>query len=386
MLDWMLKRDDVLSLLKHICNDPLYYDKDASNFINYELFDNVSLALFICYDALFKYQVIISDVYYFDSFLEQVDMLFQKMKTIIDISDGIHKLLGNVVTKKLMLEDSDVNNDQVLNYIYDKYIVNGYYICGYPNSFSEQFKSNGIVVKLDISKTLPSEILDLFAKYQMEDIIDFSSDLVFTNSMLMGCYNAMMVPNFYSQLLGNNKYIKNKKNKFSYLREDYVMCFRNLQKLNFRLNFSREDRDKLYKYFKDEWRVLGKGKGNLALAFIPRSVIDKDTSFDISSFIKNCKDCPLGDAIFKLIGPVTTVDCEKNIADEDILFDNLMGYRKLVHTEELPDADTTEFVFKNRDDFAFSNAYGKVTLLLILGSILITFGVIVTVFMISRGM
>ena len=121
----MLKRDDVLSLLKNICNDPLYYDKDASNFINYELFDNVSLALFLCYDALFKYQVIISDVYYFDDYLLQVDMLFQKMGTVVDISDGIYKILGNTVIKKLSLEDSDSDSVryQVLNYIYDKYII-----------------------------------------------------------------------------------------------------------------------------------------------------------------------------------------------------------------------------------------------------------------------
>ena len=63
-----------------------------------------------------------------------------------------------------------------------------------------------------------------------------------------------------------------------------------------------------------------------------------------------------------------------------------MGYRNFVHIDELPEENSSEFVFKNRDEFALSNAYGKVTLLLILGSILITFGVIVTVFMISRGM
>lgn len=388
MLDWMLKRDDVLSLLKNICNDPLYYDKDASNFINYELFDNVSLALFLCYDALFKYQVIISDVYYFDDYLLQVDMLFQKMGTVVDISDGIYKILGNTVIKKLSLEDSDSDSVryQVLNYIYDKYIIDGYYICGYPTSFFEQFKCNGIPVKLDVSKSLSSEILELFTKYHLEDIIQSSSDLVFTNNMIMGCYYAASGPNFFSQLLCNNKYIKNKKSKFAYLKEDYVLCFRNLQKLSFRLDFSKEDRNSFYKYFKDEWKYLSKGKGKISLAFIPRSVIDKNNYVDISSFIENCNDCPLGDAIFKLIGPNSIINSEQNIAAGDILFDNLMGYRNFVHIDELPEENSSEFVFKNRDEFALSNAYGKVTLLLILGSILITFGVIVTVFMISRGM
>ena len=64
---------------------------------------------------------------------------------------------------------------------------------------------------------------------------------------------------------------------------------------------------------------------------------------------------------------------------------NLDGYKKFIKEDKKENIKTElERTFITSDDeFAFSNTYGKVSALLVLGTLLITLGVILTMIMFS---
>ena len=68
-----------------------------------------------------------------------------------------------------------------------------------------------------------------------------------------------------------------------------------------------------------------------------------------------------------------------------ITFVNLDGYKKYVKEEKKDNLKTElEKTFITSDDeFAFSNTYGKVSILLLVGTMLIAVGVILTMLMFS---
>ena len=90
MLDEMLNRKDVSKMLRDICNSECYYDKKMNKSMDYQLFTDVEEILFLFYDALFKYKIIIDDMSYFSEYLEQIDKLIRKIDNFYDISNGIN--------------------------------------------------------------------------------------------------------------------------------------------------------------------------------------------------------------------------------------------------------------------------------------------------------
>ena len=76
MLEEIIRRDDVSKLLEDICNSARYYDKKSSNSMGYQMYFGVEQILFLFYDALFKYEMIIEDMSYFDDFFALKDGYF----------------------------------------------------------------------------------------------------------------------------------------------------------------------------------------------------------------------------------------------------------------------------------------------------------------------
>ena len=59
VLDNILRRDDVSKLIYEVVNNARYYDKKSDNSVNYQLYVDREQALFVVYDALLKYKIII---------------------------------------------------------------------------------------------------------------------------------------------------------------------------------------------------------------------------------------------------------------------------------------------------------------------------------------
>ena len=93
MFDEMLRRKDVQRMFNDICNSECYYNKKMNKSMDYQLFTDLEEILFLFYDALFKYKIIIDDMSYFQEYLEQIDKLIRKIDNFKDISLGISRIL-----------------------------------------------------------------------------------------------------------------------------------------------------------------------------------------------------------------------------------------------------------------------------------------------------
>lgn len=383
MLEQLLERDDVQKLIYSLCTNQKYYKKDVSDAIDHQMFVETEQVLFLFYDALFKYQLIIEDSYYFDDYIEQLDLLFKKLDRYHAIVEGIHRILGRICASKLGIKniDSLESKERILNYIYRRYIENGYLIHGFSSCYNKEIQDLGFY---------PEEyrhFYDRFVQIQnilkmhgAEDLLDkdFSKkEVVFTDSFLKGCHYSAWSPGYFSNLLCGHEFIRNEKERSSYYRGDYEQCFKNIQRLCDRFNFSEQEKKFMIDAFRDEWELLEKGKGKISVMLVPRSLFSLTSSVSISEMVK--KDSSLGEMIGKILTPkFNSVLWDGAIDSSSIEIITLPSYSQFV---EQPSVKLVENVEENFycDEFELSNVYGKASVFLLLGAVLVTLGVIISI-------
>ena len=390
MLDEIIRRDDVSQLLEDICNSARYYDKRSTNSLGYDMCFGVEQILFLFYDALFKYKMIIDDMSYFDDFFEQIDKLIRKIDNFYDISNGINRIIGRICAFKLDIKDveDEQSKEEVLRYIYDKYMVNGYFIHGYASCYYGNIFENGFSIEQYhhlYDKFI--KVQNILNKKKHNRIIskDFNDKKVeFTDSLLLGCYYSANAPMFFSDLLCRNEFIKKQECLDDYARGDYNACLKNLYRVMNGLKLRDGQKNIFIDAFKSEWKLLDKSNSNISLMLIPRNLFS-DSLINIDSFIRDSKNDSFAEAVCKLFNHRTSVVVKDDIMKRQITFVNLDGYKKYVKEEKKDNLKTElEKTFITSDDeFAFSNTYGKVSILLLVGTMLVAVGVILTMIMFS---
>ena len=384
MLDSLLEREDVKKILVDICNSARYYAKETSSSMGYQMYSGSSQLLFLFYDALFKYKLIIEEMYYFNDFLEQVDKLIRKIDSFSEIGYGINRIIGRVCAYKLGINDIDTDyaKETVLRYIHDKYIVNGYFIHGYTPHYYSSILENGFS---------PENYKNLYAKFRnVQNILkekkhlslmdkDFDAEAVsFTDSFLMGCYYSVNSPMYFSKLVSKNEFIDDDLSLDAYAMGDYELCLKNLYKVCAKLKLNDTEKYIFLDAFKSEWKLLEKNSSTISLMLITRSSLGVD--FDIDKFITEVKDNSFIEAVCKLLGQRSNVLVSKYIRKDDITLLNLSSSKKYTK-EEKKDSLAVELertFIRSDDEFAFSNTYCKVSILLLVGTMCITIGVILT--------
>lgn len=387
VLDKILKRDDVSTFIYEVENNARYYDKKSENSVSYQLYVDNEQALFIVYSALLKYQIIIEDIYYFDEYLEQLEKLFKKLDNFNDICLGINRLIGSICASKLGIKNVEENKEEVLRYIYDKYIVDGYFVHGYSSCYEDNIKDNGF--KPEEYKNNYNEFMNvnrIFAKYNVLNILDkdFSKkEVKFTDSFIMGCYYSINSPGYLYRLLCNRDYSYLKLKKDAYLKNNYEDCIRNLKKLFNCLDMSESDRKYVLDVVKKEWDILHKDERKISLLLVKRSVFNVPISIKIDTLV-NDKNISFGEACDRILtSRSTNVTCNKEISKDDIVFVSLDSIKEVIKEEEKREE---EIRYKQEMIMTeFQNVYGRVSALLLIGSILITLGVIITIIMIFGG-
>ena len=390
MLEEFIRREDVSKLLVDICNSARYYDKKSTNSMGYQMYFGVEQILFLFYDALFKYKIIIDDMSYFGDFFEQIDKLIRKIDNFYDISNGINRIIGRICAFKLGIKDVDdeESTEEVVRYIYDKYMVNGYYIHGFASHFSGRVFENGFPIDQY------NNLYDKFKKVQKilndknhGNLLDKDFDkkkVEFTDSLLHGCYYSVNAPMFLSNLVCRNGFIKKQEYIDDYAKNDYNACLKNLYKVINGLELNESEKNIFVDSFKSELKLIDKSNSNISLMLIPRDIF-KDYLMDIDAFLNNNKELGFADTICKLFSIRSNIVVTDDIMKRHIKIINLDGYKKFVKEDKKENIKTElERTFITSDDeFAFSNTYGKVSMLLLVGAMLITMGVILTMLMFS---
>ena len=123
MLDEYFQREDVLQFIKELKTSPKCLKKSAFAESKYGIEIQDELALYLFYDIIFKYKIIIDDPYLFPDFLSQVEKVFRKIDDYEDVQLGITKILVNIVGTMLDVHDnqSPEGRSEIIQYFYQKY-------------------------------------------------------------------------------------------------------------------------------------------------------------------------------------------------------------------------------------------------------------------------
>ena len=147
MLDDYIKRDDVKKFIKELINNHRYYEKSFNSESVYSRYILNEMALYTFYDALIKYKIVLDDIYLFDEFLEQLGKIYNKLNNYEDIEIGVNKLIGKMVAIKLNIKDINdlINKKEIISYVFNNYIIDGYYIHGFSTIYYDDIKEKGLI-------------------------------------------------------------------------------------------------------------------------------------------------------------------------------------------------------------------------------------------------
>ena len=352
MFNELLEKDNTKEFIDKLYSYEIYKNRDYSN---YDLIG-------VFYDALFKYSIIIENIEYFDKFLEELDLLFRRVEELFKIKDGVNKILSGVLINKLEIKDKE----EFIRYVYDRYIDNGYFIHAYSPVYTENIKNNGFIINnyTNLYKDF-SNLKNILNKYKDNYISkDFDlNEVVFTDSMELAYFYSLRSPMYFYELICGDEFILNKD---VYIKKNYKECLNNINKVIKKLNVSSEDSNYIIDLFNREWKLLNNDNlNNSSLILVKRNIIS-DEKFDVEKFINDFKEEDYDIIFDRLVNNnYSNVICNKNIEVKDIMF-LVIKNKKEIFNEEIEE---------------ISNDNGLVSIFIIVGAIVITFGVIVTLIM-----
>lgn len=368
MLDSLIKNQKTFDILKEIFNNPKYYEKKTEdNLESINLLQERVLILFL--DCIYKYKLIIQDEKYFQDYLINVESLLKKLDKIEDIKIGITKILIKIVAKKLNIKNLNDDRDTILNYIYDKYIKEGYYIYGVNKVEYLDIKNNGLKRKGEGRDVF--ELNSILSKYGVNILDDLENKITLTTNFSVACTASINYPQYLFNLVCNNKALNEKANYSSYFTRDYRKSLSNVKKVLNTLMVNDEERQRIIDIFNILWDYYINSSENIYLVLIKRKNI-----MEVKDYIIN-KDLSLEEAVYNIFSSYDDYynDVDK-IELKRLSFVELPSYKEFSKRVLKKKKKRVEIV---EDDFKFDNKYGKVSILIILGLLFTILGVILTI-------
>ena len=387
MLDDYIKRDDIKKFIKELINNHRYYEKSFNSESVYSRYILNEMALYTFYDALIKYKIVLDDIYLFDEFLEQLEKIYNKLNNYDDIEIGINKLIGKMVAIKLGFKDvnDSINKKQLISYIFNKYILEGYYIHGFSTIYYDDIKVKGLIPN-DYKNYYNSlkEGNKIFNKYGYNLIDkDFDNDKIYyTDDVIMACFYSICSPGYFHDLLFNHELFGDKVRRNGYLANDFDRSTRYIKIFMNDKRFSDLDKKCVLSIIKNEWDLIHKKNRKVDLLFVKRKRLFNNNKIDISNFLYDERDTY--EIVDRLLSPKNgNVISSEKLNREDIKLVQLNDYYEIdENTREITlalDAELLKLEEEQEDEF---DNTGAASLFIVLGALFITLGVIISIVLI----
>jgi len=390
VLDEYFIKNSVIKLIKEIKKNERYFKKKSDLSCDSFISINNEAALYIFYDALYKYKIIIDDEFLFDEYLDQIEKLYRKLDNFESIKYGINKLICSTLITKLKIEDTESleAKEMIIKHVYDKYIREGYFIHGFSSSYIDVIKKEGFTPEVyENYYDRFKEINNIFEKYNCSSIInkDFNEkDVYFTDDLVMGCFYSVYSPLFYYKFLFNEESFGKRIRKDDCLITDIDEISRHLKRFMNNNSFKEEDKKYILSTVEDEYKLLHRNKEKICLLLVKRSLIfNKDVK--VENFLKDKND------IYEIIDRMlnskyNNLEYDKYISIDDLKILELDTYVDREEEKRKIEKEEEKYRRKEKelnDDFL--NKYGSVSLFLLLGALFISLGVIIMIISILRG-
>ncbi len=295
MFKKIFNNKQILTILHNTLENEKTKNKVSNVSIKGEEYAYNQYSLLITMDMIIKYKIIINDDKYDNYFIKELEQITTTYKNHRNLVILFNKLLIEIVCKKLEITDKEniENQKQIINYIYDKYIVNGYCFHSFPSCFKSEVEENGLSQKIDHKEqNLLKKINYIFNNHNYKDIIpknlkSKTNPIYITDSPAMAYYYGYRSPYYLATITSLSKYYENIKDydKEAFYRKDYIACKNNLLTLCQHLRMSQKEQNTVIKIFIKQWNTLDISNSKPCIAFIRRKDLAKDKLSDIDNII-----------------------------------------------------------------------------------------------------
>lgn len=409
MLDTIFKKDSVKKFFNDLVNGIVYKKKDIPYTISDEKMDVTYYAILMGLDAIIKYEIIIEKEDFFDSYLQEVQLLLRKVDNHNELKTGINKLIVNYCQKLLNLKNITTyeNKEIILKHVYNKYIVNGYFYHSFPSIFLDEVNSNGLAVSnYNYEINSVKEVNKIFEKYNIKNV--FSKDLNaespflnLTDSPFMASYYAYHCPYFLNELAVDLLPKDNNYEIDAFFLKDYKKCRKNLSFYLRKSDILLNDNLKILDFFDKEWNLFKVENLKPVVCFIKRSVVGNNSLNDFNQIMDNIDENDLIVNInkiletrfndetvkkdisrlsYEIISLPTLEELGFNLQKEEIVENSFVEDEQI----EVLTEDKSDNLNDNLVNYDFANNYGNTTIVALIGVLLITIGVTVMIIMLGR--
>lgn len=298
MFEKRLKDPTVLKLLSQVLLDSKTEKKVSSVSPNGEKGMYNLYSMMILIDAIIKYQIMVGSSTYFETYVNKLTQLVSLYKNHKELVVGVQSLLGEMVRYELGIPDliKYEHKKVVLEYIYQRYIVNGYCFHSFPSVFKETVESNGIDFKnyqYPVKKM--KQIAYIFENHYYKNFITKNLEekklsFSITDSPLMAYYYALSAPSYFSDMTATSDYMDDETyDRFAYYRRDYEACKRNLETIGKHIGLSNREQEIVEDAFIEQWNTLKISKSTPCIAFIQRSAVGRNKLDHFQKILEDAK-------------------------------------------------------------------------------------------------
>ena len=398
----LLKNNNLLSILHNVLTNEstktLLINASTNNY-TYNQY-----SLLITMDIVIKYQIIINDETYHNLFLNKLDTITSNYNNHEDLIIKGNSLLIDLVSNKLNVTTTKTEDKkEILKYIYDKYIVNGYCYHSFPSIFKRKTEEVGLTQDIDIKELNDLKKIDyIFSNHNYKNIIsrdlkEKSRAIYITDSPAMAYYYAFRSPEYMAEITSLSKYYNYLKdyNKDAFYLKDYHKCKSNLASLCSHVNMTTKEETTILKTFDKRWKALNLSESLPCIAFIKRSDLAKNYLSNIDDIINSVDTIDLNILVSKITdSKYPIIKRYSNINSLDLTVITMPSYREIRNNKFIikdkpktvaapitREAYQEEKVKKEVFNFNYKNAfsYGNANVVALTGLLLITLGMTLTI-------
>lgn len=385
----IIKLPDVKNLMREVISNSRYNTVNIPLIIENNYFVNDNYALFLLIDSLLKFDIIIEDEKLIKDYVSQLKRIFKRMNNYQDINKGINSLIGKTTAKKLNIVNykTPEAKEKILSYIYKKYIVEGYFYYGFSSTYKKELEESGIKKAGFILDSRLDDINTILKKYEKKDIIKrVESDI--TDNIVVASYFSFLGPDYLEKLANSSIFQHKNYDKSCFYKKDVIIFKENLEKYCKNKHLQAEEKITVINNFLDTWNEERINTSHGCIALIKRSSLKRNFLKNIEEILKGSKKVELSSSIAMIMeSRYNSYNLETDIPINDLEIIDIPSYKCMVEEieEEIiidyddKELDNLKITIENTNERKKTNAYGYATLSMLLGLLLISLGITMTI-------
>ncbi|HIS39016.1 MAG TPA: hypothetical protein IAB45_05855 [Candidatus Onthousia faecavium] len=406
----LFTNQNLLTILHNVLENSYSKNKVSKVSLNGESYQYNQYSLLIIMDFIIKYKIIVKEDKYLNEDLVSLEQITNTYENHETLTLSLNNFLIKLTARKLNLENTNTieNKRTILIYIYDNYIVNGYCFHSFPSCFKNLVERDGLIQEIDTKELNTLKRINyIFTNHKYpnflgRDLTSKTRAIYITDSPAMAYYYAIRSPEYLANLTGLSNYYKNISdiNKESFYLKDYNECKNNLKKMCEHLKMTSKEETAILKTFSKEWKHLDLNNSKPCIAFIKRKELAKDSLPNIIELLANLETEDLVCQVSKIINSrYPEIRRFSNITSLDLTVYTMPSYKEIKnnHLETVAEEprepritikiDTPENDVLKSKQFKpkFSYSYGNASLFALLGLLLISLGLTLSIILKIMG-